>query len=280
MTGAAWVEDCLFCRSAGPSGGEEHVLSPSLGNSLKSGLVEAEIVLPPEEICCECNQRRLSTGDKAMTQWGPLSIRKTLLQIPNRRGRLTDAAHGTVWEHDFADGQLEISVTADLNNPKRNTGVARAMCKIAVEMAWLIDRDDARSERWDELRSAALTGRLPADLRFHANFTYLASPEPRIRLHRTDPGTELDAICEVSVCGVPLAITVGQVTSPPTPGIARWTVDEQGWLTGGPPSMWMRFGGTYDELRQLRPDEPAPSRGSFSQLPTGDRRRSMILKSP
>jgi hypothetical protein len=241
-------------------------------------LVDAEIVLPPEEICHDCNQRRLSTGDKAMTQWGPLSIRKTLLQIPNRRGRLTDAVHDTVWDHDFADGVLEISVTADLSNRKKNTGVARAMCKVAVEMAWMVDRDDARSARWDELRSAAITGRLPPDLGFHANFTYLASPEPRIRLHRTDPGIELDAACEVSVCGVQLAITVGQITSPPTPGIATWVVDERGWLTGGPPSMWMRFGGTYEELRLLSADESAPAPGSFSQLPSGDRRRTAILK--
>lgn len=207
-------------------------------------------------------------------------IRQSTSTVWDLQERLADRQRAPL-RHRFVAGRQPplVAVAADLLGRQNDTGVARAMCKIALEMAWMVDSDDARSERWDELRSAALTGRLPADLGFHANFTYLASPEPRIRLHRTDPGTDLDAACEVSICGVPLAITVGQVTSPPMPGIASWTVDEQGWLTGGPPSMWMRFGGTYDELRQLSPDEPAPASGSFSQLPSGDRRRSVILKS-
>ncbi len=101
------------------------------------------VVLPPEEICRDCNQRRLSTGDKAMTQWGPLSISKTLLQIPNRRGRLTDAAHDTVWQHDFADGRLEISVTAGLNNRKRSGSAARGGAERTLAREKL-ERSDSR----------------------------------------------------------------------------------------------------------------------------------------
>src|SRR4051812_12598094 len=93
---------CLFCGNrAGRFESDEHVIPAALGNSVKSGLVEAEIVVPSGQVCDKCNGRHLSRADNALISWPPVSVFRSLGLVVNRRGNLVDAFAGTEWEIDF-----------------------------------------------------------------------------------------------------------------------------------------------------------------------------------
>ncbi len=70
---------CLFCSNEqGGFESEEHIVALALGNTVESGLVETELVIPPGEICDKCNRRRLSLRDKALAEWPPISVLRSL----------------------------------------------------------------------------------------------------------------------------------------------------------------------------------------------------------
>jgi hypothetical protein len=92
---------CLFCgNAAGSFTAEEHVIALTLGNTLKSGLVDREMVIPPGEVCDKCNGRRLGQRDQALANWAPVSAFRTLAQIRNRRRNLVDSVPGTSGSSD------------------------------------------------------------------------------------------------------------------------------------------------------------------------------------
>ena len=89
---------CLFCGNENARfESEEHVIAVALGNSVESGLVESELVIPPGVICDKCNHKRLSARDSALVSWPPISMFRSLAQIRNRRGELVDAVKLTRW---------------------------------------------------------------------------------------------------------------------------------------------------------------------------------------
>ena len=153
---------CLACgNDDGRFESEEHVIALTLGNSVDSGLVEAELTIPPGEVCDKCNGRRLSLRDSALAAWPPISVFRSLAQIRNRRGRLVDAVEATRWhiELDRDDPRIfRLDAFASTGPASGRDEMARALSKIALETRWLQDAADARSPRWDPTGRAAAEG--------------------------------------------------------------------------------------------------------------------------
>ena len=182
------------------------------------GTVEAEIVIPPGEVCDKCNGWRLSRVDGALVEIAaqPISVFRSLGQIRNRRRRLVDAVAGTRWRLELdADDPREflLSATADTSRVSGRDDVARALCKIALETRWLQDPVDARSSRWDLVALAAIGGPLPESLAM--GLTQPAGiddidfrPETILRVHPIAPWL----VGQVSVAGLRLSLVIG---SPP-----------------------------------------------------------------
>lgn len=253
---------------------EEHVIPLALGNTIESGLIEAEIVIPPGEVCDkQCNGKRLSQRDNALVAWPPISVFRSLGQIRNRRGRFVDAVAQTSWnlELDANDPRLfRLEANASTGPASGRDNVARALCKIALETRWLEDSADARSSRWDPVAAAALGGPLPAGtvmgLTYRAdigdiNFT----PETEL-LVADEPGP-LRMASQVWVAGLRLMLILG-TGSAPLANTAWWTLDPETNSLRGPNSMWFKFrGGAKSATKLTSPPSPEPS-GRSSRLPT------------
>lgn len=278
---------CLFCRNSdGEFLREEHSVPKSLGNNSRAGLIERELVLPPGEVCDDCNGGQLAVLDKALADWPPVSINRTLLQIRNRKGKLVDAAAGTRWRVtlDPDDPRLfELHVEGDVGPDSGRDNVARALCKIALETRCMDDREDARSARWDQLRAAVLGGPLPVGLSMYAHFALSVEeldPTPSVSLDVTPNDANLAFACEVFICGQPLLLTLGAKLGH-DPKVAAWTVGAGGSLVG-PNRMWSTMKGIGETARRLDPDAfPTGQTGpDAANLPTGSKRATVRLVSP
>jgi hypothetical protein len=276
---------CLFCgNEEGRFESEEHIIPLALGNTIESGLVEAELVIPPGEVCDkQCNGKRLSQRDNALVAWPPISVFRSLGQIRNRRGRFVDAVALTRWnlELDADDPRLfRLEADASTSPASGRDDVARALCKIAVETRWLEDPADARSSRWDPLAAAALGGPLPAGTVM--GLTYPADPgdvdfTPEAQLLVDDAPGPLRLACQVWVAGLRLLLILG--TAPRRiPNTAWWTLDPSTNSLDGPNAMWFKFrGGARSATKQTSP--PSAERlGRGSQLPTHDERVDLRLE--
>lgn len=265
---------CLFCgNTEGRFDSEEHVIGQALGNSIKSGLVESELVIPPGEHCDKCNRRWLSLRDAALAAWPPISIFRSLMQIRNRRGRLVDAVNGTQWEIAFHpdDRRLfRLFAQAKTGPDSGRDDVARALCKIALQMRWFEDAQDARSRRWDAIAAAALGGPLPETLAMGLTQPRDWSdidPRPEAQVLVDDGSDQLRIVCQVWVVGLRLLLVIG--SPPPTvPDTAWWTLSEGSNSLQGPGSMWADFRGRAQAATRLDSSEVDGS-GDGLQLPTG-----------
>lgn len=265
---------CLFCGNRhGGFKSEEHIIGFTLGNAVRSGLVDEELVIPPGEVCDKCNRRRLSLRDKALSEWPPVSVFRSLAQIGNRRGRLVDAVAGTRWRLDFdpEDRRLfQLRAAASTGPKSGREDVARALCKVAVETHWLDDPDDARCERWDLVAAAAIGGPLPPGLAMA-----LRQPAEVADIDLT-PGcdvlvdsyaAELRVACRLWVVGLELMLLIGS-SPPPIPNTAWWTVDPETGRLHGPGSMWACFSGRAETALRIPSPGPEPPPGRSSRLPT------------
>jgi len=81
MQAAAERRGCLFCkRKDGGFTTQEHIFPESLGNT--------ELVLPPGVVCDRCNNEKLSTLDQTICDFMPISLRRTMLGIPSKAGKI------------------------------------------------------------------------------------------------------------------------------------------------------------------------------------------------
>ena len=274
----------MFCgNDYGRFESEEHIIACALGNSRDSGLVEAEIVIPPGEVCDKCNGWRLSRVDGALVEWPPISVFRSLGQIRNRRRRLVDAVAGTRWHLELdADDPREflLSATADTSRVSGRDDVARALCKIALETRWLQDPVDARSSRWDLVALAAIGGPLPESLAM--GLTQPAGiddidfrPETILRVHPIAPWL----VGQVSVAGLRLSLVIGS-PPPAVPRTAWWTLDPAAGSLRGPNSMWARFRGSAASARRITSPLPAEPSSRTSRLPTHREHVDLSLQSP
>ncbi len=105
--------------------------------------------------------------DKALAEWPPVSVFRSLAQVSNRRGRLVDAVVDTRWRAEVDAHEpcrFRLRAVASTGPESGRDDVARALCKVAVEARWLHDPDDASRDRWDAVAEAAIGGALPPGL--------------------------------------------------------------------------------------------------------------------
>jgi hypothetical protein len=207
---------CLTCgNDDGQFESIEHIIPAALGNTESSGLVECELTIPKGEICTKCNGQRLSRADRALAEWPPISVFRSLGLIRKRRGGLADAVAGTVWRLDLEESDrrnFSLYVDADTSRASRRDDVARALCKIALEARWLQDPEDARSARWDTIANATIGGELPNELAM--GLVQPAAPfdvdlAPHADVLATPNETPLRLSCHVEVVGLALLLIIG-----------------------------------------------------------------------
>lgn len=170
---------CLFCR--GHDGGflsREHVFPESLGNT--------DLVLPPGVVCDRCNNTVLSQIDSALCDFPAVVLRRTMLGIPSKSGRLpvsrmsgftmthipgvggqdptlrfdSGGPQGIIQETEtLPDGRvrLEWSGTGGRRlTPRYASEISRALLKVALECAWRDDPARANSSKLNHVRAAVL----------------------------------------------------------------------------------------------------------------------------
>lgn len=166
-------EGCLFCRDAdGDFRAEEHVFPESLGNQ--------DLVLPKGVVCDRCNNEVLAGLDQALCDFLPIKMRRTMLGIPSKAGKVPTTrlmsgtveqiepgslrmnAHGRkplIWEtgRDEHGVQLRFEGSGGRRlTPRYGSELARALLKAAMECAWLDHRGTMFEERFDHCRTAVL----------------------------------------------------------------------------------------------------------------------------
>jgi hypothetical protein len=256
---------CLTCgNDHGRFDSVEHIIPAALGNTESSGLVERELTIPKGETCTKCNGKRLSRIDRALVEWPPISVFRSLGLIRKRRGGLADAVTGTAWRLDMDESDrrnFSLHVEADTSPTSRRDDVARALCKIALETRWLEDPNDARSARWDPIANAATGGELPNDLAM--GLVQPGSPfdvdlTPDADVLATPNDTPLRLGCRVEVVGLALLLIIG---TPPArmPRTQWWTIDDPGRSLEGPDLMWARFDGRADSATPLSAPSETPA---------------------
>jgi hypothetical protein len=171
---------CLICRrSDGGFLSEEHALSESMGNT--------EFILPNGVVCDRCNGGVLSDLDQTLCEFFPLKMRRTMLGIESKAGKVphTKFATGSL-RHDglTSDGQdalfLEVHsgkdtktffekghvgdrVEMDFNmtggrriTPRYCSEISRALLKTGLESLWCDEGEAAFETRFEHVREAIL----------------------------------------------------------------------------------------------------------------------------
>lgn len=171
---------CLFCLSTeGPFRSREHIVPESLGNT--------ELILPPGVVCDDCNNGVLSDVDMALCDFGAISIRRTMLGVPSKHGKVPTFrfTEGTM-EHlpgvggsdptlrimsrspkrqlmrevaRLSDGGVKLQLTGTGGprmTPRYAALLSRALLKQALECAWLDSGNEAFGPRYDHIRAAVL----------------------------------------------------------------------------------------------------------------------------
>jgi hypothetical protein len=268
------TKGCLFCGNVnGRFTSVEHIILKTLGNSVGSGLVDEEIVLPPGVVCDKCNGKRLQRCDKALAGWPPISVFRWVGLIVNGNRKLVDAVKETAWKIDFDPSNplvFSLSFEAKTDPASRRDDVARALCKVALETHWLSDPDDAESSRWDPIAAAALGGPLPAQLSLG-----LVQPTSPSEMSLTpynevlvDPDSaSLRFVCRLEVVGLELLLFVGLAPAA-LPNTTWWVLNEATGTLEGPNLMYGTFGATATEAHRISKDEAETRPGKSSHLPT------------
>jgi hypothetical protein len=166
---------CLFCRrSDGSFTSVEHIFPESLGNK--------ELVLPVGVVCDRCNNQALSPLDRALCDFPPVAMMRTLHGVEskagkrpifkfdngslgsNRPGHIQLDLASRKWHKDglpAPPGHTSWSFTAQRSDmtEERFAMVHRALTKIAVECAWLdLGEERLLSPEFDRERRIVLDG--------------------------------------------------------------------------------------------------------------------------
>lgn len=168
---------CLFCRqSDGGFTSREHVFSEGLGND--------QIILPPGVVCDRCNNRYLSRLDQTLLDFMPISIRRTMLGVTTKAGRLPRFrfSEGTV-DHvpgvggadptlivnerrprpmireiqRSPDGRVKLEWNGSGGRrmtPRYAAELSNALLKTALECAWIDHGEMMLEARFDHVRQA------------------------------------------------------------------------------------------------------------------------------
>ena len=195
----AWASDpervCPYCGSAEPLGGEEHVLSVTLGNWFW--------VIPPNVVCGRCNNGVLSMLDTKLQQHPFIQLLRTLNKIPGRSGQppamgasnlsmRRDEAGALHIEtnhprHVKQDAETVTSTAKWVNfGPPQRRLTARGLLKVGLGILWLA-RGPAETMRshYDHVRDAIHeTGFVP--LRFGFDNSSLPSHALQIQAIRME----------------------------------------------------------------------------------------------
>ena len=165
-------------RTDGGFASEEHIFPEALGNT--------ELILPPGVVCDRCNNGVLSTLDKAVAEFMPVAMRRTMLGIQNKRGKIPRLtfSEGTL-EHvpgaagadptlifmpstprellretaRHPDGRVELQWTASGGRrvtPRVASEISRGLLKSALEFAWLDRGAIVLESGFDEVRQVVL----------------------------------------------------------------------------------------------------------------------------
>jgi hypothetical protein len=164
---------CLFCKQSERAfTGREHPFPESLGNK--------EIVLPSGIVCDVCNNGPLSLVDKAICEFMPIRVRRTMLgvttkagQVPKSRlfsGLIENTGPGSVsfvqtgskamLRETFRDGDT-VGLQSEFTGGRRLTPryvaeISRGLLKCALELAWLDHGDRMYDPDFDHVRDAVL----------------------------------------------------------------------------------------------------------------------------
>jgi len=169
---------CLVCRAHdGDFTTEEHALPESIGNT--------EIVLPNGVTCDRCNNGVLSDLDQALCEFFPVKMRRTLLGVESKAGKVPQTRfqtgtvrHGGIGPNGQPSLFFEIDSPRDRRTfyeagregnrvhlkfnaqggrrmtPRYCSIIARALLKSALECAWLDHAEAMLDERFDHVRDA------------------------------------------------------------------------------------------------------------------------------
>jgi hypothetical protein len=171
---------CLVCRRGdGGFHSEEHPMPESMGNT--------EVVLPNGVVCDRCNGGPLSDLDKELCDFFPVKMRRTMLGITSKAGKVpvTRFATGslrndgltpdgqaalffqinsakdksTLYEKSRVGQQVELGMHVKGGRPltpRYASKLARSLLKCAFECAWLDHGPMMLECRFDHIREAIL----------------------------------------------------------------------------------------------------------------------------
>jgi hypothetical protein len=214
---------CLFCRKAGePFSSVEHVFAESLGNK--------DLILPKGIVCDSCNHEKLSVLDQGIVDFMPIAMRRTMLGVTNKEGRLrqlrlqgetidhvpgVDGANPTLVVNSktpgkspiheiarFPDGRVRLQMKGSGGRAMTSrycSLLSRALLKSALECAWLDHGVAVLEEPFDHIRERVLG--MPADGFFALMKT---SPDP----NGVTVSLAYDLVQESGVLRMPVYLTV------------------------------------------------------------------------
>jgi hypothetical protein len=165
---------CLYCKRAkGPFTSREHCIPESLGNQGHGG--KQEIMLPRSVVCDKCNHGVLSTLDRTLIDFMPISLMRTFYGVRSKSGKLPETKLSNAKLRMFAPGHIVLEPNSpkalvdrgngrfDLNllsnrkaTPEQRRDVARALFKMTLGCMYIDQPDVALSERFDPERRMIL----------------------------------------------------------------------------------------------------------------------------
>jgi hypothetical protein len=177
---AGRARGCLVCRDA--DGGferKEHPIPESVGNT--------GIVLPSGVVCDRCNGGVLSDLDKELCEFFPIKMRRTMLGINTKVGKVPTTRFGTgIVRNAGMQPNGQMGLVVEVNNANDNktfhetsrvgqrvglslnakggrrltarycSEIARALLKCAFECAWIDHGEMMLERRFDHIRDAIL----------------------------------------------------------------------------------------------------------------------------
>jgi hypothetical protein len=169
----AMERGCLFCRrSDGGFTSREHILAESLGNR--------DVFLPKGVVCDRCNNGPLAHLDDVFCNYLPVAMRRTLLGIPAKSGRIPEirfqegtvrfvpgvgGADPTLEIRSHSPRRMVMKVTGELTMKGRGgkpmtkghaSELSRALLKMGLEFAWLDHGEETLKPKFDHIRAAVL----------------------------------------------------------------------------------------------------------------------------
>ena len=209
-------------RGNGPFKSVEHIFAESLGNK--------HLTLPKGVVCDLCNNQKLSQLDQAVVDFMPVAMRRTMLGVPNKQGRLRQLSlQGETIDHipgvdganpklvvksktpgkssiheiaRFPDGRVRFQMRGSGGRrmtPHFCSLLSRALLKSALECAWLDHGDAVLDDPFDHIRERVLGA--PADGFFAL---MKKSPDP----NGVTVSLSYDFVAENGVLRVPVYLTV------------------------------------------------------------------------